>query len=85
MKKKIQKSKIRWIITDDYVVALGSLQATIYYVYDLTNRIPFDRMKKKIIKSKPEEYNTWTDVIDLATKHGIIGHNAKFRQEWFES
>lgn len=82
---KIKKDKIRWIISDDYMVALGKWQATIYYTYDLTNRIPFDTMKKKIIKSEPEEYNDWADIITLATKHGIIGHGAKLKKEWLES
>lgn len=85
MRRKIKKTKIKWILTDDYAVALGKLQATIYYTYDLTNRVPFDRMKNKILKSKPEEYNSWADIIDLASKHGLIGHNAKIRKEWFES
>lgn len=82
---RIKKDKIKWIISDDYMVALGNLQATIYYTYDLTNRVPFDMMKKKILKSKPEEYNNWPDIITLATKYGLIGHGAKFRKEWMES
>lgn len=85
MKRKIKKSKIKWILSDDYIVALGKLQATIYYTYDLTNRVPFDKMRRKVLKSKPDEYNTWADVLDLASKHGIIGHGAKIRQEWLES
>ncbi len=82
---KIKKSKIKWVITDNYVVAFNKLQATVYYTYDLTNRVPFDRMKMKILKSTPEEYNSWPDIIDLASKHGLKGHYAKLRKEWTES
>lgn len=85
MLRKIKKSKIRWVLSDDYIVALGKLQATIYYTYDLTNRVPFDVMRKRVLRSKPEEYNSWADIIELATKHGVVGHGAKIRKEWLES
>lgn len=82
---KIKKSKIKWILTDDFIVALDKLQATIYYTYDLTNRGPFDKMRRRILKSKPNEYNSWVDILDLASKYGLVGHGAKIRKEWTES
>ena len=85
MKRKIKKDGITWVVSDDYVVALGRLQATIYYTYDLTNRQPFDNMRRKILRSRPDEYNDWASIIGLANRYGITGHNARFRQEWFES
>lgn len=85
MKRKIAKKHIIWILSDNYMVALGKLQATIYYTYDLTNRIPFDKMRRKVLKSRPDEYSSWADIMELANECGLIGHNARFREEWFES
>lgn len=65
------------------MIAFDKLQATLYHTYELTNRQPFDIMRMKIMKSKPEEYNSWVDVIDLAVKQGVRGYGTKVRSEWF--
>ena len=70
-------------MTRDTVIAFDKLQATLYHTYELTNRQPFDIMRMKIMKSKPEEYNSWVDVIDLAVKQGVRGYGTKVRSEWF--
>ena len=77
MKKIIRKSKLGWVLTDETITVFDRLQATIYYSYDLTNKHPFEVMKKKILNSKPEEYNSWVDVIDLAVKQGINGYGTR--------
>lgn len=77
MKKIIRKSKLGWVLTDDTITAFDNLQATVYHVYELTNRQPFDVMKLKIANSKPEEYNSWVDVLDLAVKQGVRGYGTK--------
>lgn len=77
MKKIIRKSKLGWVLTDDSITVFDRLQATIYHTYDLTNRQPFDVMKNKVLKSKPDEYNSWVDVLDLAVKQGIRGYGTR--------
>ena len=64
-------------MTDDTITAFDNLQATVYHVYELTNRQPFDVMKLKIANSKPEEYNSWVDVLDLAVKQGVRGYGTR--------
>lgn len=77
MKKVIRKSKIGWVLTDDSIIAFDRLQATVYHVYELTNRQPFDMMRMKIKNSEPDEYNSWVDVLDLAVKQGVRGYGTK--------
>ena len=77
MKKIIRKSKLGWVLTDETITVFDRLQATVYYSYDLTNKHPFEVMKKKILNSKPEEYDSWVDVIDLAVKQGINGYGTR--------
>lgn len=81
--KIIRKSKIGWVLTRNTIIAFDRLQATLYHVYELTNRRPFDVMRMKILKSKPDEYNSWPDVISLAIKQGVRGYGTKVRREWF--
>lgn len=80
----IRKSRIGWVLSRDVITAFDKLQATSYHTYELTNRHPFDVMRAKILKSKPEEYNSWVDVLDLAVKQGLRGYGTKVRCEWFE-
>ena len=77
MKKIIRKSKLGWLLTDDSITVFDRIQATVYHTYDLTNRQPFDRMIQIISKSKPDEYNSWVDVIGLAVKQGVRGYGTK--------
>ena len=77
MKKIIRKSKIGWVLTDDSIIAFDTLQATVYHVYDLTNRQPFDIMKTTIEKSAPDEYNSWVDILDLAVRQGVRGYGTR--------
>lgn len=79
----IRKSKIGWVLTQDTMTAFDNLQATLYHVYDLTNRGPFDKMKMKVLYSQPEEYNSWVDVLDLAVKCNMRGYSTRVRREWF--
>lgn len=81
----IRKSKIGWVLTNDSIIAFDRLQATVYHTYELTNRQPFDVMKSKIKNSRPNEYNSWADILDLAVKQGIRGYGTRLREEWFES
>lgn len=79
----IRKSKIGWVLTTDTITAFDKIQATVYHTYDLTNRQPFDKMKRIVRKSQPNEYNSWVDVLDLAMKHGLRGYGTRVREEWF--
>lgn len=77
MKKIIRKSKLGWVLTDDTITVFDRIQATVYHTYELTNRNPFDVMRMKIEKSKPNEYNSWVDAVDLAVKQGLRGYGTK--------
>lgn len=78
----IRKSKISWVIKDVSLVAFDRHQATAYHAFMASTRQPISRMKKKILNSKPDEYNSWVDVIQLATDAGVIGYGTKLRKEW---
>ena len=77
MKKIIRKSKLGWVLTDDTITVFDKIQATVYHTYELTNRNPFDVMRTKIEHSKPDEYNSWVDAVDLAVKQGLRGYGTK--------
>lgn len=77
MKKIIQKSRLGWIITDDSITVFDKIQATIYHTYDLTNRQPFYNMVEKILKSNPNELNSWVDAVDLSVKQGVRGYGTR--------
>lgn len=82
--KILRKSRINWLIQENSMVAFDTIQATTYHVYELTNRQPFDEMKKIIENSSPAEFNNWVDIIDLSIKSGVKGYGTRLRQEWFE-
>ena len=80
--KQIKRGKISWVISDETLIAFDKLQATMYYTYDLTNRLPFDLMKREVLK---KDTPSWVDVIELAMKYDMVGHGARVKNEWFES
>lgn len=84
MKTKIlRKSKIGWVLTPTSIIAFDKIQATIYHAYGMPTRQPISAMRKTLLKSKPEEYNSWVDVIGLARKQGVIGYGTRLKDEWF--
>lgn len=86
MKKQkiIRKSKIGWVITHDTIIAFDKLQATLYHVFESSNKKPLMEMRRAILRSDANELNTWVDVIMLAQKNGLIGYGTRIRQEWFD-
>ena len=86
MKKQriIRKTKISWVITPDTVVAFDKIQATLYHVFENANKQPLARMKRIILKSTPDELNSWVEVIGLARQEGLIGYGTRLKREWFE-
>ena len=86
MKQKIiRKTKINWILTESTIIAFDSIQATIYYSFDVINKqFQFDEMRRIIRRSKPDELNSWVDVLVLAQEKGIRGYGTRLKQEWFE-
>lgn len=83
MKKRIRKTKVNWLVSDTSLIAFDRIQATVYHAYDTPNKQPLDEMKKIILQSGANEYNTWADVIDLAIKKGIRGYGIRLKREWF--
>lgn len=81
----IRKSKIGWVLTEDTVTAFDNWQATIYHLYESSTKQPIELLKQEVRKSKPDELNSWVDVLDLASKRGLRGYATRIREEWFES
>lgn len=78
----IRKTKINWVIEDTSVIAFDKWQATVYHCYGTPDKEGLEEMKKIIIASKKDDYNSWVDVIDLAQKKGLIGYGTRHRPEW---
>lgn len=86
MKKQkiIRKSKIGWVVTSNTIIAFDRIQATLYHVFESANKKPLIDMRKEVLRSKPDELNTWVDVISLAQGKGLVGYGTRLRREWFE-
>lgn len=82
MKKTIQKTRIGWVLAEDYVIAFDKWQATIYNAYGAIGRVLVEEMKNQIVKSKPDELNSWVDVIELAQHMGIKGYGTVLKPKW---
>lgn len=84
MEKIIKKGRLNWLIRDEEIIAFDRLQATMYHSYDIPNKQPFENMKQEVLDSSDDEYATWADVLDLASKKGLIGYGTRVRSEWSE-
>lgn len=79
----IKKSKICWYITANSAVAFDNIQATSYNAFGAING-PIHEMVRRVKESRPDEYNSWADIVDLATKVGIIGYGTRVKPEWIK-
>lgn len=80
--KIIRKTKISWVINEESLIAFDKLQATCYNSYMYADKQPFLNMKQTVLDSRPEELNSWVDVISLAQKYKILGYGTRIKQEW---
>lgn len=83
MYRIVRKSKLNWLVTDTSLIAFDRIQATVYHAYDTPNKQPLEIMKKTILRSRSDEYNSWVDGVSLAIKQGIRGYGTRVRREWF--
>lgn len=83
MEKIIRKTKIGWVITDTTLTAFDKLQATVYHAFETPNKKPLEEMRIEIENSAPDEYNSWVDVIGLATRKGLRGYGTRLQERWF--
>lgn len=72
----VRKSKINWLLSPEIIVAFDKIQATGYNVYENPKQ-SLEEMKIIILQSKPDEYNNWVDVVELAIKKGMRGYGTR--------
>lgn len=83
-RKIIKRGKITYYISDSsVVVGVGKHQYISYNVYNSPSRSSLAEFKKRLINSKPDQYDNVIDQIDLARKCNLIG-SGTVRPKWDE-
>ena len=82
--EELKRGKVTYYITDNaVVVSLGGGQYISYNVYNTQKRSAFGDFKKKIKASKPDQYGTVIDQMDLAQKCKLVGSGVR-KPEWIK-
>lgn len=82
--KTVERGKIIYYLTDtSIVVKVGISQHISYNVYNSPSRSSLIDFKKKIMKSKQNQYATVVDQMDLAQKCKLIGTGIR-KPEWIK-
>jgi hypothetical protein len=68
----VNRGRITYYIKDESVIAaINNLQYLAFTVYPLQNRTPFYNFRKKLLKSKENEYDTPLELMKLSMKHNL--------------
>lgn len=82
--QEIKRGKITYYITDNAVVVdVGAGQYISYNVYNTISRSSLGDFKKKLRASKPNQYCTVVDQMDLAQKCKLVGSGTR-KPEWIK-
>lgn len=82
--EEIIRGKITYYLTDNsVVVSVGGNQYISYNVYNSPKRSSVADFKKKIRASKPDQYGTVTDQMDLARKCELVGSGTR-KPDWIK-
>jgi hypothetical protein len=80
----ITRGKLTYYITDvAVVVGIGKHQFISYNMYNSTSRSNLAEFRKKILDSKPNQYDNVIDQMDLARKFKLAG-TGTVRPRWEE-
>lgn len=80
--KKLKRGKLTWLIYKDKIIVYDNIQATIYHLFGAMSQKPLDDMKKKLYKSKDNEYSDWVKAISLSMETGVRGYGTKRQADW---
>jgi hypothetical protein len=70
----VKRGKITYYVKNEaIIVSINDFQFTPYTDYPLQNRKPFNDFRRKILKSKEDEFDNTIDLIVLAQKHNLRG------------
>jgi len=84
-RKIINRGKITYYLSENsVVVAIGKHQYISYNIYNSPSRSNLNEFKKRIINSKPNEYSSAIDQIDLARKCNLVG-TGTIKPKWEEN
>lgn len=72
--KILERGSLVYYIKDEsIVVGIRNFQWISYNVYSLQNRKPFYDFRKKLLKSKPDEYTSAPELMLLGQSYGLRG------------
>ncbi len=72
--KILERGNLTYYVKEEsIVVGIRNFQWISYNVYSLQNRKPFYDFRRKLLKSKPDEYATAAELMLLGQKHGLRG------------
>lgn len=81
----VRRGKITYYISENaVVVGVGGHQFISYNVYNSPSRSNLSDFKKRILASKPNQFDNVIDQIDLARKCNLIG-TGTVRPKWDEA
>ena len=82
--EELKRGKVTYYITDNaVVVSVGGGQYISYNVYNTPSRSSVGDFKKKLRASKPDQYATVYDQMDLAQKCKLIGSGVR-KPDWIK-
>lgn len=82
--KVVVRGKVTYYITDtSVVVKVSSKQYISYNIYNSPSRQSLGDFKKRILASKPHQYNNVVDQMDLAQKCKLVGSGVT-KPSWIE-
>ena len=80
----IRRGNITYFISETaVVVGIGKYQFVSYNIYNSPSRSNLADFKKRIIASKPDQYDNVVDQIDLARKCNLVGTGTQ-NPKWSE-
>jgi len=80
----VKRGKITYYLSDTaVVVGVGGSQYISYNIYNSPSRSSLGEFKKKILASKPTQYDNVVDQMDLAQKCKLIGTGTT-KPDWEE-
>lgn len=75
--KVVKRGNIIYYIADTSVVVKVGAQYISYNIYNTPSRSSLGDFKKKILASKPTQYASVIDMMDLAQKCKLVGSGAR--------
>ena len=82
--EEIKRGSITYYLIDSaVVVSIGGYQYISYNMYNTPNRSSISEFKKKLKKSRPNQYTTASEQMDLAIKCKLVGSGIR-KPDWIK-